>query len=280
MIISKIIKHVKDVSSGQDTTTDIRLTNFSGVNREVFENLRRILGVDLQDAIYGTNNGRYRSFYCENYDAHHHIGYEFQYNGVDLGIIQTNRWNCQCIHSGTKDALKKNFLKGITPNTTLVIPSCDKISIRRLRHAKYSRENYMCCFDSNLESYTMNAIASHEKEIIDLANKLVATVPGLDKIDKINYDDYNFSMNVVVGDAVDRIGRGTPKTRFAYYTALVIAAFCYMSCSPEEREDVSLLDFPILLLYSENNSNDLDILKCFQKIMPLSQVIYVVQEQP
>lgn len=278
MIISKIIQH--SVTGGEDTLTTLPLTNFCSLDEVPFENIKRTLFSELQGAMFNDKVGTYRNFFRTS-NSNVLQGFEFNYNGVNLGIIQTTIWSAKCMYTKQESNLRKNFLSLVTPPVAINIIPGNRVSTRRCRNENIPRERYMSFSDTYSDNVVVVAIRNHRKEIIDLANKLISKIPGVSTIDDIIIDDFDLYLKVVPKTDLknkDYIGGGNYIQRFTVYNSLVIAAFCYMSCIPEEREDVSLLDFPVLMFYAGTSNEEIQILKSFQKILPLSQVIYVAQK--
>ena len=279
MIINKVIQHSM-VSGGEDTLTTLPLTNFCSLSEVPFENLKRSLFIELYEAIYDGESRSYRSFYNSRANSPL-LGYEFNYNGVDLGVIQTTRYSAKALYAKQGAILKKNFMSQVTPPVAINILSANRISIRRCGDKAYPREKYMFFQDVYADNVVINAIYRNKNEILTLANKLISRINGVSIVKDIKMDPYNFCLNAISSEHPNGnhyLSNSNAIIRFTVYNALVLATYCYMSCSPEEREDVSLLDFPVLMLYSGNEERERLIIKEFQKLLPLSQFIYVVPE--
>lgn len=279
MIINKVIQHSM-VSGGEDTLTTLPLTNFCFLSEVPFENLRRSLFIELNEAIYDDVSRSYRSFYNSRVNSPL-LGYEFNYNGVDLGVMQTTRYSAKALYAKQGAILKKNFMSQVTPPVAINILSANRISIRRCENRVFPREKYMFFQDVYADNVVINAIYRNKNEILTLANKLISRINGVSTVKDVKMDPYDFCLNIISSEhpnSNDYLGNSNAIIRFTVYNALVLATYCYMSCSPEEREDVSLLDFPVLMLYSGNEERERLIIKEFQKLLPLSQFIYVVPE--
>lgn len=279
MIINKVIQHSM-VRGGEDTLTTLPLTNFCSLSEVPFENLKRSLFIELHEAIYDDISRSYRSFYNSRANSPL-LGYEFNYNGVDLGVMQTSSYSAKALYAKQGAILKKNFMSQVTPPVAINILPANRISIRRCKDEASPREKYMFFQDGYADGVVTNAIYRNKNEILTLANKLISRINGVSTVKDVKIDPYNFCLNVIPSEhpnGNDYLSNSNAIARFTVYNALVLATYCYMSCSPEEREDVSLLDFPVLMLYAGNEERERLIIKEFQKLLPLSQFIYVVPE--